>query len=125
MNPAIKTPYIFAEARSQIEGAGFVLHTNSPFEIAIILTFKDNDAYLASMGNTLWPTVTVTGYRILLQFAGSLLKGRVIEVQEGTHAPVMILLKNMADFFQKEKIDLHTGYYKKFLITPDSINQKK
>ncbi|MEJ7829621.1 MAG: hypothetical protein WKF91_15535 [Segetibacter sp.] len=117
MHSVIKSPFLFCEARHLIEGAGFIISTTAPFEIGRVLTFKDNDQYLSSMANSTWPVATVPGYRILVQYSGTLQDGRRMMVQDTTQAQIQNLLKNMAGFFQKEKIDLHTGYYKKFLVT--------
>jgi len=117
MHPTLKTPYIFAEARHVIDGAGFIIETSAPFYIGRVLTFKDNDAYLSSMANSTWPVASVPGYSILIQFSGSFVSGRHIEVNNGTDAQIQNFLKNAGQFFQKEKIDLHKGYYKKFLLS--------
>lgn len=116
MHPIIKTSYLFCEARSEIQGAGFIIETVDPWYIGRVLTFKDLDAYLTSKANSVWPCSVVPGYMILIQFAGSLVTGSRILVQETTHAQIQSFLKNSVEFYWNEKIQAHSGYYKKFLI---------
>lgn len=116
MHPIISTSYVFLEARSVIEGAGFVMSTQSPFNLGRVLTFKDRDTYLTSMTNSSWPVLSVPGYMILIQFAGSLLNGRRMLVSDPDMGEIKTQLSEMCDFYYQEKVSAHTGRYKKYLL---------
>lgn len=116
MHPIIESQHVFVEARSILQGSGYVMSTTSPFYLGRVLTFKDNDGYLSSMANNAWPVVTVPGYRILIQFAGSLLNGRRLQLTSPDASEIKRELGNMADFYYQERIAAHAGYHKKFLL---------
>lgn len=116
MHPVISTPHVFIEARSVLQGSGFVMSTDSPFNLGRVLTFKDNDAFLSNLGNSAWPVVSVAGYRILIQFAGSLVNGKKLQLTEPDMSFIDRELAGMAEFFYSEKIAPHSGYYRRFLI---------
>ena len=116
MHSVLQSPYVFVEARHVLQGSGFIMSTTAPFQLGRVLTFKQTEEYLSVTSGTLWPHATVAGYRIVIEYAGSMTLGRRLQLGSPDTTVIASEMARMAEFYYKERVEPHLGYNKRFLI---------
>jgi hypothetical protein len=102
--------FFFTENKVELPGAGLVQSNKAPFYLAMIFKFN-NDANAYNFESTHKPIIKIGIYNIYLLMYTSLIP----TMPENEAQTIKALLKEMADFYVKEKIAPNESYHKRFL----------
>jgi hypothetical protein len=99
-------------------GAGFILRTNTPFELGRVIKVAPVDLFEEKYRLEFKPLIlsAVPGYSIMIHFAGNLYGYRMEVTGPSWEQNLQAIFDKMAKFFLEEKIHNNLGYYKRYKI---------
>lgn len=115
--------YVLAHNKDELPTPVVIL-TEKPWLIGKVFRFTDDREFVEFVANyTGLGIATVTGYRIVVAFYGSI--PMRLPVQPGTDKDIKRVMEEMAAFYKKNNIDRDPGGFNRYLLVPPKRDDRQ